>query len=106
MATLQEVQAEIKRQVIRDYAQRPLRTMQNLVCLGLTEEAGEVAGLMKRRIRCNPDRADPERSTQENFKDELGDVLWYLGACCEAFDTSLEEIWEYNIQKLKERYGE
>ena len=49
---------------------------------------------------------DRERATHENLVDEMGDVLWYLAACCATQGTSLEEIWEHNKQKLKERYGE
>lgn len=105
MVTLKDVQDEIKRQAQRDYSQRSIQVLQDLFCLGLAEEAGEVAGLMKRRLRSNLSRGDQERSSQEHFKEELGDVLWYLTACCEVFGTSLDEIWEYNTCKLQKRYG-
>lgn len=74
-----------------------------MVHLGLVEEAGEVAGLMKRVHRNLP--KDRERATRENFIDEMGDVLWYLTACCFIHKTSLEEVWEHNKKKLEERYG-
>ena len=104
MATLTDVQNEVKRQLERDYGNRPYADVITMLHLGLVEEAGEVAGLMKRVFRgFTPDQA---RATQENFIDEMGDVLWYLTACCVYHGTPLEHVWEHNIQKLKERYGE
>lgn len=104
MATLTEVHNEVKRQIVRDYEGRLKSEVSLMLHLGLAEEAGEVAGLMKRVLRNLP--KDQERATKENFIDEMGDVLWYLTACCIAHDTSLEDIWKHNIEKLKERYGE
>ncbi len=104
MATLTEVHNEIARQLCRDYSDRPFEEVKLMLHLGLVEEAGEVAGLMKRVLRNFP--KDQERITKENFIDELGDMLWYLTACCLSHNVSLEEVWEHNIKKLEERYGE
>lgn len=104
MVTLAEIHDEIDRQLWRDYRDRSFKEIKLMLHLGLAEEAGEVAGLMKRVLRNFP--KDQERITKENFIDELGDVLWYLTACCISHETSLEEVWEHNIQKLKARYGE
>jgi len=102
--TLAEVQKEVERQLIRDYEGRTFKEVGLMLHLGLAEEAGEVAGLMKRVLRNFP--KDQVRATKENFIDEMGDVLWYLTACCFAHGTNLDEVWEHNIKKLKERYGE
>lgn len=104
MITLAEIQEEVAKQVIRDYGTEDTIRLRTNIALGLAEEAGEVAGLMKRVLRNFP--KDRARATKESFIEEMGDVLWYLTACCEVQGTSLEEIWEYNKQKLKERYGE
>lgn len=104
MITLAEVQDEIDRQLVRDYSDRSMKEVKLMLHLGLAEEAGEVAGLMKRVLR-NFSK-DQERTTRENFIDEMGDVLWYLTACCISHETTLEEVWEHNIKKLEERYGE
>lgn len=104
MATLTEVQNEVVKQLIRDYGTDVTVPLRTNIALGLAEEAGEVAGLMKRVLRNFPQ--DRKRTTKENFIDEMGDVLWYLTACCAVQGTDLEEIWEYNKKKLKERYGE
>lgn len=102
MATLKDIQAEIDRQLTRDYANKPKDVVKPMCFLGLAEEAGEVAGLLKRVLRNFP--RDKERITREKFVEELGDVFWYLTACCSCCSISLDEIWEYNIQKLEERY--
>lgn len=101
--TLTEVQAEVTRQLNRDYGRCATAHVQNLCIYGLTEEAGEVAGLMKRVLRNNP--MDRGRCTKDKFIEEMGDVLWYLAACCETQGTSLDEIWEQNKIKLEKRYG-
>ena len=104
-STLRGVQEEVARQMGRDYPARNQISLQCLMCLGLSEEAGEVAGLMKRRLRCHDDK-DVERSSQEHFIEELGDVLWYLAATCQMFGLTLDQIWKYNNEKLQKRYGE
>lgn len=104
MPTLIDVQQEVNRQLVRDYGVDITESLQANVMCGLAEEAGEVVGLMKRVLRNFPQ--DKARATRENFIDEMGDVLWYLAACCATQGTDLEEVWEHNIAKLKERYGE
>lgn len=104
MTSLAEIQKEICNQLIRDYSKRSPDEVKLMLYLGLAEEAGEVAGLMKRVLRNFP--KDQERTVREYFVEELGDVLWYLTACALSQGIELEEIWEYNIKKLKERYGE
>lgn len=69
--------------------------------LGLTNEAGEVAGKIKKIFR---DKAgvitDADRAA---LKAELGDVLWYLAQVASELDLSLQEIAEHNIAKLLDR---
>jgi NTP pyrophosphatase (non-canonical NTP hydrolase) len=69
--------------------------------LGLTNEAGEVAGKIKKIFR------DKEgvigSSEREALKGELGDVLWYLAQVCTELDLSLDEVAGYNIEKLYSR---
>jgi NTP pyrophosphatase (non-canonical NTP hydrolase) len=69
--------------------------------LGLTNEAGEVAGKVKKIFR---DKGgvigDEERKA---LKSELGDVLWYLAQVCTELEISLDEVAEGNIEKLVSR---
>ncbi len=69
--------------------------------LGLTNEAGEVAGKVKKIFR---DKEGVVSETdREALKAELGDVLWYLAQVATEFGLSLDEIAEYNIAKLLDR---
>jgi NTP pyrophosphatase (non-canonical NTP hydrolase) len=69
--------------------------------LGLTNEAGEVAGKIKKIFRDkNGAIGETERAALQG---ELGDVLWYLAQVCTELDLSLNEVAEHNIEKLYSR---
>ena len=69
--------------------------------LGLTNEAGEVSGKIKKVFRDKDGVISEE--TREALKAELGDVLWYLSQVATELNLSLDEIAEYNIAKLLDR---
>ena len=69
--------------------------------LGLANEAGEVAGKIKKVFRDKDGQISEE--TRQALKAELGDVLWYLAQVATELDLSLEEVAEYNITKLYDR---
>lgn len=69
--------------------------------LGLVNEAGEVAGKIKKVFRDKDGEISGE--TREALKAELGDVLWYIAQVATELDLSLDEIAEYNIAKLYDR---
>lgn len=69
--------------------------------LGLTNEAGEVAGKVKKIFRDRDGVISDE--DREALKGELGDVLWYLTQICTDLGLSLEEVAEANIAKLFSR---
>jgi NTP pyrophosphatase (non-canonical NTP hydrolase) len=69
--------------------------------LGLTNEAGEVAGKIKKIFRDK--NGVIGESEREALKGELGDVLWYLAQVCTELDLSLDEVAGYNIEKLYSR---
>ena len=69
--------------------------------LGLVNEAGEVAGKIKKIFR---DRdGEITDADREALKHELGDVLWYLTQICTNLDLTLEEVAEANLDKLFSR---
>lgn len=69
--------------------------------LGLANEAGEVAGKIKKIFR---DRnGEISEADRDALKAELGDVLWYLTQICAELGLSLDEVAAYNIEKLASR---
>lgn len=71
--------------------------------LGLAGEAGEVANIVKKIQRDFGGEITDE--TRAKLKDELGDVLWYISACADELGLSLEEIAEFNVEKLAKRHN-
>jgi NTP pyrophosphatase (non-canonical NTP hydrolase) len=69
--------------------------------LGLVNEAGEVAGKIKKVFRDKEGQINSE--TRHALKAELGDVLWYMAQVATELDLTLDEIAEYNIEKLYSR---
>ena len=67
--------------------------------LGLTNEAGEVAGKYKKFIRDQSKWDD----VKEMLVDELGDVLWYAARLADELDFDLSEVMERNLAKLEGR---
>ncbi len=67
--------------------------------LGLTNEAGEVAGKYKKFLRDGTQFID----LREKLIDELGDVLWYAAMLSEEIGTTLGEVMERNLGKLEDR---
>jgi NTP pyrophosphatase (non-canonical NTP hydrolase) len=69
--------------------------------LGLVNEAGEVAGKIKKVFRDKSGEINPE--TREALKAELGDVLWYIAQVCTELDLPMDEVAEANLTKLLDR---
>ena len=71
------------------------------LALGVTEEAGEVAGKVKKLIRDHNGQLSDEY--RRCIMKEMGDVFWYLAAMCKKLDTSISEVLHMNIEKLRSR---
>jgi NTP pyrophosphatase (non-canonical NTP hydrolase) len=69
--------------------------------LGLANEAGEVAGKIKKIFRDKSGVINGE--DRDALQGELGDVLWYLVQVCTELGLSLDEVAEHNIEKLYSR---
>lgn len=66
--------------------------------IGLTEEAGEVASLVKHKYCHNED------IPVEKFIEECGDVLWYLSALSCVLGVPFAMVADANISKLDKRF--
>lgn len=69
--------------------------------LGLVNEAGEVAGKIKKVFRDKGGQISDE--DRQALKYELGDVLWYLTQICTELDLTLAEVASANVEKLFSR---
>ena len=69
--------------------------------MGMVNEAGEVAGKVKKIFRDRGGEITEE--DRQALKKELGDVLWYLAQICTELDLSLQEVAEANLIKLFSR---
>lgn len=68
--------------------------------MGLCGESGEAIDIVKKWL------AQGHALNKENLIKELGDIAWYLAETATALDVSLEDVFEKNLDKLKNRYPE
>lgn len=76
------------------------RAVEYLV-LGLTSEAGEVAGKYKKIIRDKNGSLTDD--SKQDICDEIGDVLWYCAQLAKHLDTNLSAVAARNLHKLESR---
>ena len=71
-----------------------------LVCRYVTE-AGEFTEVVKKIVFQGKPVNDENLF---HLKRELGDIMWYVAQACMGLDTTIDEIIEMNVDKLKSRY--
>ena len=101
MKELDEYQRVAKTFLLDKFHDMPQVRLAGYCSLGLNEEAGEVAGKVKRSIRDDEGELRPERIKEIAI--ELGDTLWYLALAADAIGVPLHRIAEMNIEKLTDR---
>lgn len=69
--------------------------------LGLTNEAGELAGKLKKVLRDDNGVLIPGK--RKDIAKELGDCLWYCAAIADELGTTLDAIAADNLAKLSDR---
>ena len=72
------------------------------LALGLTSEAGEVAGKVKKLIRDGEDKEGFELK-KIAIASEIGDVLWYCAMMAREVGVPLNTIMRDNLEKLHSR---
>ena len=83
--------------------------------MSLAEEAGEVLGKINKYVRkydCFANDAvsaamtpnsDSECKLRDDVIGELGDLQWQLAACCTELNITLEELQQWNLDKIADR---
>lgn len=68
--------------------------------MGAVTEVGELMAAIKKS------KIYSRRLDRVNLVEEIGDVMWYFAILADELGVSFEEIWEKNINKLRQRYPE
>ena len=66
--------------------------------LGLAGESGECCDIVKKN------RFQGHELNKEHLIEELGDVMWYIAETASGLGVTLEEVAQYNLDKLHKRY--
>ena len=69
--------------------------------VGMCAEAGEFTEVVKKIVFQGKPVSD---ENLYHLKRELGDIMWYVAQACMGLDTTIDEIIEMNVDKLKSRY--
>ena len=72
------------------------------LALGMTSEAGEVAGKVKKLIR-DGDDVEGFEMNKIAIASEIGDVLWYCAMMAKEVGVPLNTIMQENLKKLHGR---
>ena len=72
------------------------------LALGMTSEAGEVAGKVKKLIRDGEDKEGFEMKKLA-IASKIGDVLWYCAMMAKEVGVPLNDIMKENLKKLHGR---
>ncbi len=65
--------------------------------LGISGEAGDVAGCIKKTFFHGNDQ-------RQGIRENIGDTMWYSAMICNYFGWNLQDILNENLEKLKKRY--
>lgn len=66
--------------------------------LGISTEAGELEDVFKKHL------AYGKKIDWVNVREEIGDIMYYIGSMCRINGFDLQEIIETNVRKLEFRY--
>lgn len=83
---------------LRTLPSLPSRDILAMLALGTADEAGEVAGAIKKHLYQGHKMEDAQ------MLEEIGDVLWYLTNLCTFLGYDVAEVAARNVKKLWTRY--
>ena len=71
--------------------------------ISLGGEAGEFQNVVKKILRDEKGIVTPDK--RRHLVAELGDLIWYFVFLCDILKIKPEEVFEFNMVKLKKRHG-
>ena len=92
---------------VNEYQQKAMQTLNPKLdqkevlvnsVMGLCGESGEAIDIVKKWLM------QGHELDKEHLIKELGDVAWYLAEAATALDTSLDTIFQINLDKLTKRF--
>jgi NTP pyrophosphatase (non-canonical NTP hydrolase) len=98
--TLQELSAGVRETAITS---GELKWDACHMAFGLAEEAGEVAGKLKRFCRGDPGAQPSDPQWLAAVSGELGDTLWYVAALADTLGLSLDQVAAQLLAKTRSR---
>ena len=96
-----------------DYQKKAKKTIQSygkskemdeiIPFLGIIGETGSVISELKKMLR---DGRGGYNNFENQLKEELGDVLWYISTIASQNNLALDEIAIHNLEKIKDRFSD
>lgn len=100
MKTNEQYQEFVRNKIVTGGARDEFE-LTTLLILGLCGESGEVAEKWKKIMRDHENELTHENILALLY--ELGDVLFYVVAVAEKLNSNLNELIEFNVNKLDSR---
>ncbi len=86
---------------IKEFDMYPDGIKPTIYILGAFGELGEISNKFKKVFR---DHAGQLEERPREYAMEIGDVIWYLTRLANSLGFSMEEILEWNYEKLDSRF--
>ena len=103
---IDEYIADVKKTEIKDYTKAANRLNDIQIArlmhgvMGISTEGAELLDAFKKHIFYG------KELDVVNIKEEIGDIVWYLGIICDELNITFEEVMKMNVDKLKARYDD
>ncbi len=98
--TIDDYQVQSRKSIIQSIFPQTVGDIK-YVTIAITEEAGEIAGKIKKLIRDKKGKLDDE--AKEGLIKEIGDVQWYLARLCDLIDVPMSRVLKTNMEKIMSR---
>ena len=85
----------------------PVYTKQ-LALIGLLGEVGEISDVIKKEAIYDDMSKFVDKygmTVEEKIKDEASDVLWQYINLINQYNLSIQDVIDYNVEKLNKRHG-